>query len=431
MTLNSVKSGCLLKYKNSPQSFYPGYNSCSKTILPRMKRFESMGMTVEEQLKIIKRGAVDIISEEELLNKLLRSQKEKRPLKIKAGFDPTAPDIHLGHTVLLRKLRQFQDCGHLVYFLIGDFTARVGDPSGKSQTRKTLSENEIIENARTYKKQVQHVLDMRKTKVVFNSSWLKKMDCAGILSLCMRITVSQMLAREDFKKRIEKKQDVSLVEFMYPLLQGYDSVELSSDVEIGGTDQLFNLLVGRDLQRDWGQEPQIVITLPLLEGTDGVNKMSKSLGNYIGITDTPRDMFGKIMSISDELMLKYYTLLTDENLDKIRNMHPKEAKLFLAQTICAQYHGQDVAREAKSEFEGVFGAGQIPSDTKVFRISVSKNVIDVMVESGLTNSKNEARRLIRQNAVSFNAEKITDENFQIKTEGVLKVGARRFLKIEL
>jgi len=388
-------------------------------------------MDIKHQLEIIKRGAVDIISEEELVRKLELAEKENRPLRVKAGFDPTAADIHLGHTVLLRKMRQFQDLGHEVYFLIGDFTAQIGDPTGRSQLRKTLSKDEVKEFAKTYKMQVGRILDLRKIKVVFNSEWFEKMSIVRFLGLTMQVTVSQILQREDFKKRLELKQDISVLEFMYPILQGYDSVFLHSDIELGGTDQIFNLLVGRDLQKDFGQEPQVVMTVPLLEGTDGINKMSKSFGNYIAINDKPGDMFGKIMSISDELMSKYYTLLTDENMDEIKKLHPKEAKLRLAKTIISQYYSKSIAENAASEFERVFSAKEIPQDLPVFKLlEEKKGLIDIITESGLCKSKNEVRRLIRQNAVEFNGNLISDENYVIETSGILKVGTRRFLKIE-
>ncbi|MFA4984259.1 MAG: tyrosine--tRNA ligase, partial [Candidatus Omnitrophota bacterium] len=289
-----------------------------------------MKKDINHQLQVIKRGAVDIISEEELVKKLEASIKNKRPLKIKAGFDPTAPDLHLGHTVLLRKLRQFQDLGHEVFFLIGDFTGRIGDPSGRSEIRKQLTAKEVAKNAQTYKKQVSRMLDLRRLRITFNSRWFERMSIIDIMKLTGHVTVSQMLARADFKKRLSRNEDVSLLEFMYPIMQGYDSVVLEADIELGGTDQIFNLLVGRELQKDFKQEPQVVITMPLLEGTDGIQKMSKSYGNYIGITEPAGDMFGKLMSISDEMMLKYYELLTDENLSAVKAMHPKEAKLKLA-----------------------------------------------------------------------------------------------------
>ncbi len=387
-------------------------------------------MEIEQQLKIIKRGAVEIISEEELIKKLKEAKRQKRPLRIKAGFDPTAPDIHLGHTVLLRKLRQFQDLGHTVYFLIGDFTARIGDPSGRSVMRKSLTKREILKNAQTYKEQVGRTLNLKRLKIRFNSRWFDRMSVVDILKLTMHTTVSQMLARADFKKRLRDNEEISLLEFMYPVLQGYDSVIMKSDIEIGGTDQIFNLLVGRDLQRDFGETPQVIITLPLLEGTDGINKMSKSLGNYIGITDKPEEMFGKIMSISDELMLKYYTLLTDENLDSIKQMHPKEAKLRLAERIVAEYHSRDAALASRKEFQRVFVARQLPQDIPVFPIRGPQRIIEIITESGLTKSGNESRRLIRQGAVVFNNQKIKDENFIVDYSGILKVGSRRFLSIK-
>ncbi len=387
-------------------------------------------MDIKNQLEIIKRGAVDIISEEELIRKLESAQKENRPLRIKAGFDPTAPDLHLGHTVLLSKLRQFQDLGHQVYFLIGDFTGRIGDPSGRSETRKQLTPEEVRRNAETYKKQVSKILDIHKIKVVFNGEWFDKMSVLEILKLTTHATVSQMLARADFKKRLSDNKDISLLEFMYPVLQGFDSVKLEADVEIGGTDQIFNLLIGRDIQKDFNQEQQVVITMPLLEGTDGAQKMSKSYGNYVGINEKPDDMFGKIMSISDELMFKYYTLLTVEDLDSVKAMHPKEAKVKLAKIIIGKYHSAETADKAADNFEKVFSSRQIPDAMPVFKISGPVKVIDVIVGSGLAKSKNEARRLLQQGAVEFNGNKVTDENFSIVLPGVLKVGSRRFLKVE-
>ncbi|MDD5566022.1 MAG: tyrosine--tRNA ligase [Candidatus Omnitrophica bacterium] len=385
--------------------------------------------SVEEQFKIITRGAVDIISEDELKQKLRRSLKAKRPLRIKAGFDPTAPDIHLGHTVLLNKLRQFQELGHLVYFLIGDFTARIGDPSGRTQIRKPMGRLEIVKNALTYKKQVGKILNLRKTKVVFNSRWLEKMRTADFLRLSGKVTVSQMIARQDFKKRLENNQDVSLLEFMYPLLQGYDSVVLHSDIELGGTDQIFNLLIGRDLQKDFGQEPQAVVTLPLLEGTDGIQKMSKSLGNYISIHDTPSEIFGKIMSISDELMYKYYTLLTDENLEEVRRLHPKEAKERLGKLIITRYYSQQTAQAAAEEFKRVFALRSTPEEIAAVTIDAHTSILQSMSAAGIVKSKNEGRRLIRQNAVEFDGRKVTDENMPITQPGILKVGSRQFRKV--
>lgn len=385
--------------------------------------------SIEQQLEIIRRGAVEIISEVELKKKLERSIAKKIPLRIKAGFDPTAPDIHLGHTVLLRKLRQFQDLGHEVFFLIGDFTARIGDPSGRSVLRKQLTDSEIKGNAATYKKQAFKILDAGKCKVVFNSKWFDAMRGLEFGKLLTHYTATRLLERDDFTLRMKEKKPLYMHEFIYPILQGYDSVVLEADIEVGGNDQKFNLLVGRELQKDFGQEPQVVLTMPLLEGTDGVQKMSKSYGNYIGIDEPAGEMFGKAMSISDELMLKYYTLLTDEDLEIVKKMHPKEAKMKLAELITADYHSNEVAVGARKEFERVFASKEIPKDMPHYKISKEIKVIDLLIDSGLTKSKNEARRLIQQNAVSFGDVKIGDENFIIKEEGVLKAGSRRFLKV--
>jgi tyrosyl-tRNA synthetase len=386
-------------------------------------------LSLEKQLGIIKRGAVEIISEKELRIKLQESAKNKRPLTIKAGFDPTAPDIHLGHTVLLRKLRQFQELGHRVIFLIGDFTARIGDPTGRSELRKQLSREEVLENAATYKKQVSKILDVDKITVAFNSEWFEKMPVLEMLELTTHTTVAQMLAREDFKKRLSNNENVSLLEFMYPLLQGYDSVKLQADVELGGTDQIFNLLVGRDIQKDFAQEPQVVLTMPLLEGTDGVQKMSKSYGNYIGINEPPSEIFGKLMSVSDELMLKYYTLLTDEDLENVKSLHPKEAKLRLAGDIVRQYHGDKEAGLARAEFESVFSQKELPKDMPQYSLKEKTAIINILLASGLVKSGNEARRLVKQGAVFFDGKKIDNEDFIPQKSGVLKVGARRFLRI--
>ncbi|MBI3991115.1 MAG: tyrosine--tRNA ligase [Candidatus Omnitrophica bacterium] len=385
---------------------------------------------ISKQLEIIKRGAVEIISEEELKIKLQESVSKNRPLRIKAGFDPTAADIHLGHTVLLRKLRQLQDLGHQVIFLIGDFTGRIGDPSGRQETRRQLTKEEVMANAATYKKQVSKILDLDRMQVAFNSEWFDKMSVLDILKLTTHATVAQMLARSDFKKRLSKGDDISLLEFMYPLLQGYDSVKLEADIELGGTDQIFNLLVGRDIQKDFGQAQQVVITMPLLEGTDGIQKMSKSYGNYIAVNDKPGDMFGKIMSISDEMMLKYYTLLTDEDLGAVKKMHPKEAKLNLAENITCQYHGKDLGGKAREDFEGVFSKGELPVDIPVYKLKKQKSgLTDILLDSGLTTSKNEARRLIQQGGVSLDGERLDKEDAVINKEGILKVGKRRFLKL--
>ena len=388
-------------------------------------------MDIDQQIKIIKRGAVEIISEDELRKKLEQSIKTKRPLKIKAGFDPTAPDLHLGHTVLLRKLRQFQDLGHEVYFLIGDFTGQIGDPSGRSETRKQLSKAEVAKNAATYKKQVAKILDASKLKIVFNSKWFEKMSVVEMLRLTTHLSVSQMLSRDDFKKRYTGGENISILEFMYPLMQGYDSVVLEADVELGGTDQIFNLLVGREFQKDFNQAQQVVLTMPLLEGTDGVQKMSKSFNNYIGINDPAKEMFGKIMSISDTLMFKYYELLTDEDLSLVKSMHPKEAKVKLAKIIVRQYHSAQVAEKEAEEFTRVFSQKEVPQDIAHFKTDGKKTILAILTESKLAASGNEARRLIKQGAVSFNDIKIEKDDFIPNTSGILKAGSRRFLKIIL
>ena len=387
-------------------------------------------VSLQDQLKLIKRGAVEIISEEELKKKLEESIRLKKPLKVKAGFDPTAPDLHLGHTVLFRKLRQFQELGHEVIFLIGDFTGRIGDPSDRPQMRKQIDKEEAIKNAATYKKQVSKVLDLDKLQVVFNSEWFDRMTILDMLKLTTHATVSQMLARADFKKRISKNEDISLLEFMYPLLQGYDSVKLEADIELGGTDQIFNLLVGRDIQKDFGQAQQVVITMPLLEGTDGVQKMSKSFANYIGINEPATNMFGKVMSISDELMMKYYELLTDEDLVAVKAMHPKEAKLKLAEIIVGQYHGLEAGRKARIGFEQVFSHKEIPQDIPVYKMKNKKTaILHILIDSKMVTSKNEGRRLIKQGGVSLDGNRIDREDAIIDTVGVLKVGKRRFLKL--
>lgn len=388
-------------------------------------------MDINRQLDILKRGTVEIISEDELRKKLEQSIKVKKPLKIKAGFDPTAPDIHLGHSVLLRKLRQFQELGHEVYFLIGDFTGQIGDPTGRLEIRKQLTREEVESNALTYKKQVSKILDIHNLKIVFNSKWFEKMPVVEMLKLTTHASVSQMLAREDFKKRFSKGENISIQEFLYPLMQGYDSVVLEADVELGGTDQIFNLLFGRELQKDFRQQQQVVITMPLLEGTDGEQKMSKSYGNYIGINESPKDIFGKIMSISDELMMKYYELLTDEELIGIKKMHPKEAKMRLAENIIAQYHSKPEAESARTEFQRVFVQKELPQDISEYGIDGSQTILIILLKSGLVKSGNEARRLLKQGAVLFNDEKIESENFTPRQSGQLRVGSRRFLKVIL
>lgn len=378
-------------------------------------------------LEIIRRGTVEIISPEELNKKLKR-----RKLRVKFGADPTAPDIHLGHTVVLQKLKQFQDLGHKVVFIIGDFTARIGDPSERSEARKPLTNEEIKKNAKSYQKQVFKVLDKGKTEVVFNSKWLDNMSSADILELSSHSTVAQMLARADFKERFNREIDISILEFIYPLLQAYDSIQVKADVEIGGTDQKFNLLMGRQLQRDFDQEPQVIITMPLLEGTDGVRKMSKSYGNYIGITEPPKEIYGKIMSISDELMVRYYELLTEENLDKVKKMHPRQAKAKLAKDIVQKYYGGAEAEKAEQEFERVFAKRELPEEIKEIRIREKKIwVVDLLVKARLATSKNEAKRLISQGSVKINQKRIKDSDMDLlmDKEYIVQVGKREFRRI--
>ena len=397
-------------------------------------------MNVSEQLKIIKRGTHEIISEEELVARLNWSQKTGKPLKIKAGFDPTAPDIHLGHTVLLRKLKAFQDLGHIVYFLIGDFTGRIGDPSGVSEVRKQLSREEVQKNAKTYKQQIFKILSPKKTRVVFNSRWYERMKFQDVITLSSKYTVARMLERDDFTKRFKENRPISILEFLYPLIQGYDSVVLGADVELGGTDQKFNLLVGRELQREFNQMPQIVITTPLLEGTDGVNKMSKSLGNYVGINEPPKEIFGKVMSISDELMHRYYELLTDEDLEGLKKIHPKDAKLKLASILVRDYYGPSAAQEARREFENIFKEKNIPKNIPLKKISVKSdtlpllNLLDFDVNLLYTNStKNELRRLIQQGAVKVNGRKVESINFELSIgqEYMIQVAKRSFVRVLL
>lgn len=394
-----------------------------------------------EQLNIIKRGTIEIIQEEELLEKLKESYLNKKPLRIKAGFDPTAPDLHLGHTVLLNKMRQFQELGHQVIFLIGDFTGMIGDPTGKSETRKALTREDVLKNAETYKEQVFKILDPEKTIVDFNSRWLDKLTGKDMIFLSAKYTVARMLERDDFAKRYESGKPISIHEFMYPLLQGYDSVFLSADVELGGTDQKFNLLVGRDLQREYGKRPQTVITMPLLEGLDGVNKMSKSLGNYVGVTDEPFDMFGKLMSISDELMLRYYELLSEisiEDLEALKKgikdgtVHPLNAKKQLAFEIVRRFHNEEKAIKAKEEFEKVFSKKEVPDEIEEFRLTEEKLLVDILFEAKLVSSKSEAKRMIQQNAVQIDGNKVIDINYKVSPSSIskiIKVGKRKFLKI--
>jgi len=395
---------------------------------------------VKKALSILKRGVVDLIEEEELIVKLERSITEGKPLRIKAGFDPTAPDLHLGHTVLLRKLKQFQDLGHEVYFLIGDFTAMIGDPTGRSETRKALSREEVLENAKTYKEQVFKILDPEKTKVVFNSEWFSRMNAEDIVRLCAKYTLARMLEREDFKKRYQEGIPICLHELIYPLFQAYDSVALQADVELGGTDQLFNLLIGRDIQREYGQEPPVVMTLPLLEGLDGIQKMSKSLGNYVGIMEPPFEMYGKLMSIPDHLMWKYFELLTDIPLEDVARMkeevekgvlHPKKVKQLLARTIVSQYHSEEDAIRAEEEFERVFSRKEAPTEAETVEVKAGTLYLPKFLkELGITKSSSEAKRLIAQRAIDLNQKTVEKEEISLNPGTYfLRVGKKRFLKL--
>lgn len=398
-------------------------------------------MTPEEQLKVIERGTAEIIGEEELLKKL----HKKENLNVKAGFDPTAPDLHLGHTVLLWKLRDFQNLGHNVYFLIGDFTAMIGDPTGKSETRPPLTREDVLKNAETYAKQVFKILKPEKTVVVFNSEWLGELSSADLIKLASKYTVARMLERDDFAKRFREERPIHIHEFIYPLLQGYDSVVLKADVELGGTDQKFNLLVGRHLQREYGEEEQVCIMMPILEGLDGVQKMSKSLGNYIGILEPPEEQFGKVMRVSDQLMWRYYRLVTRIPEDEIERMeeavkegklHPMEAKKRLAETIVRTFHGERAAKEARKNFERVFSKRELPSEIPEPEINVTEASVwlpKLLKEAGLVKSTSEGRRQIKGGGVRINGKKVLDENSKVDIlngELVLQVGKRRFARIK-
>jgi tyrosyl-tRNA synthetase len=388
---------------------------------------------VQTQLERIKRGAVDVLPEEELVAKL----KKGRPLRVKAGFDPTAPDLHLGHTVLIQKMKQFQELGHEVIFLIGDFTGMIGDPSGKSETRKQLTREEVAKNAETYKEQIFKILDAQKTIIEFNHRWMERMDAAAMVELAAKYTVARMLEREDFKQRYQKQQAIGIHEFLYPLIQGYDSVALRADVELGGTDQRFNLLMGRELQREYGQEAQVVLTMPLLEGLDGVQKMSKSLGNYIGITDAPEDMFGKVMSISDDLMWRYYELLSDRDLNQIQSIqsqvargsiHPMEVKKSLGEELVARFHGTHAAAAARAYFAARFQKKTAPEQIRQhFSAPDPVWICRLLVDLKFAKSTSEGRRLIAQGAVKVDGRVIKDINFQFHDalHHVLEVGKNR------
>jgi tyrosyl-tRNA synthetase len=398
---------------------------------------------LSHQLDLILRGVVEVIQHSELESKVTRSIKEHRPLRVKAGFDPTAPDLHLGHTVLIHKLKHFQDLGHEVIFLIGDFTGTIGDPTGVSETRKVLTKAQVEDNAKTYQRQIFKILDPHKTTIEFNSRWMGTMKADGLIELAAHYRVARMMERDDFQKRYQEQKPISVHELLYPLVQGYDSVALKADVELGGTDQKFNLLVGRDLQRDYGQEPQVVITMPLLEGTDGVKKMSKSLGNYVALEDVPRDMFGKIMSISDDLMIRYYELLTTENLSDIKRTHPMEAKQRLARLVVERYHGEQAARQAGEGFQQRFQDRGFPSEPDI-RLTLTKSdlntdgaiaLTDLIAKTGLVPSKSEARRLIIQGGLEVDGGKQIDANIVLRPLAGrayrMKIGRRKFALIQL
>ena len=398
--------------------------------------------TAEQQIALIKKGALEIIQEDELKSKLGKAIKTKKPLVVKAGFDPTAPDIHLGHTVLLRKLRHFQDLGHDVLFLIGDFTGLVGDPSGVSKTRPRLTRIEVKKNALTYRKQVSKILDIKKLKVLFNSSWFDKMDLYELMTLVSKQTVARVLERDDFSRRYKSGRDISYLEFLYPLLQAYDSVKLKADIELGGNDQKFNMLMGRTIQERYGQKPQVVITMPVLEGLDGAQKMSKSFGNYVAINEPPKEIFGKIMSISDELMWKYYELLTDGDVDVIKRdvasgkLHLKKAKSNLAKDIVTQYYSEKEALRQENEFERVFKNKEFPTDIELKKIDtgyISEPLFSFLADYlNFASSRGEAKKKIREGAVEINGKKITDINFELKAEIDYKIRiGRKFAKVRL
>ncbi len=404
---------------------------------------ETAGLSAEEQLEIIRGGVAEIIPEDEMLQKLKRSRDTGKPLRIKLGIDPTSPDIHLGFAVVLRKLRQFQDLGHEVCLIVGDFTAMIGDPSGKNKTRPMLSREEVEANAKTYQEQLYCILNPEQTSLYFNGDWLGEMKFADVIQLTAKYTVARILERDDFANRLAENKPLSMHEILYPLCQGYDSVAIQADVEMGGTDQKFNNLVGRDLQRAHGQDPQVVIVMPLLVGTDGVEKMSKSLGNYIGITESPRDIYGKVMSIPDDVIIQYFELATDVPADEIRRIerglreNPKAAKQRLAREIVTLYHDSEVAKAEEAEFNRVFSKGELPTDVPERSVppSALKDgkiwIVRLLAELRMVDSNREARQLIQQGSVSIDGEKIQDPNLDltIPSGAILRVGKRRFAKL--
>lgn len=397
-----------------------------------------MKESIEDQIAVILRGAEEVLVMDDLKNKL----KKNRPLRVKAGFDPTAPDLHLGHTVLINKMRQFQDLGHEVQFLIGDFTGMIGDPTGKNTTRPPLTREQVLENARSYESQVFKILDKDKTKIMFNSEWMTELGSAGLIQLAAKHTVARMLERDDFNKRYTSGQPIAIHEFLYPLAQGYDSVAMKADFELGGTDQKFNLLVGRQLQQQYGQEPQVVLTMPLLEGLDGVNKMSKSLGNYIGIDEAPSEMFGKIMSISDELMWRYFELLSFRPMSEIEGfkvsikegMNPRDVKFLLAEEIIERFHTLHDAVAARNGFIEQFRKGALPDDIQEHTVEVGAEGLmigNLLKQVGLVGSTSDAMRMIKQGAVKIDGEKVSDTSLRVEAgaNSVFQVGKRRFAKV--
>jgi len=398
---------------------------------------------VDKQMEVIRRGAVDLINEEDLRSKLVRSINENKPLRVKLGLDPTAPDLHLGHTVVLQKLKQFQELGHIAIFLIGDFTGMIGDPTGRIETRPALTKEELLVNAETYKKQVFKILDPKTTEVRFNSEWFEAMNAADMIRLCAQYTMARMMEREDFRNRYQNNLPISIHEFLYPLVQGYDSVALEADVELGGHDQIFNLFVGRVIQRAYGQESQVLVTVPLLEGTDGINKMSKSYGNYVGIDEPPDVMFGKLMSISDELMLKYYELLSDITIEQLNSLkegisngtiHPREAKVNFAKEMITRFHNSAAADAANESFDKMFRDKEVPEDIEIVKItreSVEKWMPKLLATIGMVASTSEGKRMIQQGGVQINGVKVTSDemSFDGQSELVIKVGKRKYKKV--
>ncbi|MCB2286703.1 tyrosine--tRNA ligase [Clostridium algidicarnis] len=398
-------------------------------------------ISVDEQLKIIKKGAAEIINEEELREKLVKAEKENRPLVVKLGLDPSAPDIHIGHAVVLRKIKQLQDLGHRAVIIIGDFTGMIGDPTGKSKARKQLTKEQVMENARTYEKQIFKILDKEKTDLRFNSEWLEKLNFRDVIELSAKYSVARMLEREDFKNRFKNEISIGIHEFFYPLMQAYDSIAIDADIELGGTDQRFNILMGRTMQKEYGKECQIALFMPILEGLDGKEKMSKSLGNYIGIYDSPELMYTKTMEIPDDLIIKYFELATDIHPDKINEMkanlqsdsvNPRDVKMSLAKEIVRLYHSEEDSLKAEHHFVHVFQKNQMPEDLEPVKITDTMNFIEVIVYAKLASSNSEARRLITQGGVRINGEKVSDFNdVKLKDEDIIQVGKKKFAKIKL